>query len=158
MGKIKAYKKMKQLQEEKRSEQTQEQVHLNSSNGMGVSDMEQSMEIDGNPTLAPEANNSSKAKALSRQQKRLVNELRRLNANIISADAIKSDGNKPLNVHDKLNANRTKSEKDFSSTLVICDNKMVLINDLQGKKRRCTMRPKKYADFLGPRIEGIREV
>lgn len=48
----------------------------------------------------------------------------------------------------KATARLAKMERDFTSTLVLLDNEVVLVNESQAsKKRRCTMAPKRYKDF-----------
>ncbi|KAH8301762.1 hypothetical protein KR059_011144 [Drosophila kikkawai] len=65
-----------------------------------------------------------------------------------AADGLGISNDEAFNLRRKATARLAKMEKDFTSTLVLCDNETLLINDSQGdKKRRCTKAPKRYEDF-----------
>ncbi|KAH8389726.1 hypothetical protein KR200_000434 [Drosophila serrata] len=65
-----------------------------------------------------------------------------------AADGHGISNDEAYNLRRKATARLAKMEKDFTSTLVLCDNATLLINESQGdKKRRCTKAPKRYEDF-----------
>ncbi|XP_070493964.1 uncharacterized protein ocm [Chironomus tepperi] len=80
------------------------------------------------------------------QSKKMLLELRRLNANVVKSDSTRVDDEEDIRRHAL--AHLAKDERDLRPTVIVTDSDTVLLSNKKTESRRQKRAPKRYSDYM----------
>ncbi|KAG5667244.1 hypothetical protein PVAND_015234 [Polypedilum vanderplanki] len=108
-------------------------------------------EIDKNAAYVAPVKTREELEGLSsisknEKSKKVLLELRRLNANVVKTEAPRVDDEEIIRRH--ATAHLAKDEKELRATVIVTDSDTVLLTNKEKESRRQKKMPKKYSDYL----------